>query len=380
MKMALLSGAPASGGVATGRAPDKLVSIARETTGITGELYSLDPLSDPRWAALVERNPRASVFHSTKWLRALRDVYGYEPVVMTTCPEGSRLTNGIVFCRVKSWATGKRLVSLPFSDHCEPLFERREELSSILLSMKGQIDKEKWQYVEIRPVASEPDRFAGYKRVVTHYLHSLDLCPSLEQLFRGFHKDCIQRKIRRAQKENLQYEEGRSEALLLKFYRLSVMTRRRQFLPPQPLSWFRGLIASFGDDIKIRVASKDGVPTASILTLSHKKSLVYKYGCSNVAFNNLGGTALLFWQAIQEAKSSGLEELELGRSDVSNAGLVAFKERWGATHREITYWTYPTSYTPGPKAWESKLAQHVVPRMPDWALKAAGSLLYPHIG
>jgi CelD/BcsL family acetyltransferase involved in cellulose biosynthesis len=383
MKMAnLRAGTAVGGGLATGTAPDKLVSIT-ETQGLKAAVcgpYYLDPISDPRWAAFIERHPRASVFHSKKWLKALRSVYGYEPMVVTTCPEGSRLTNGIVFCCVKSWITGKRLVSLPFSDHCEPLFDRREELSHILSRMKEQVDKGEWKYVEIRPIASEPDRVPGFKRLVSYYLHSLDLRSNLEQLFRSFHKDCIQRKIRRAQKENLQYEEGRSEALLRKFYRLSVMTRRRQFLPPQPFGWFRGLIDSFGDDIRIRVASTNGVPVASILTLKHKKSIIYKYGCSDVAFNNLGGTALLFWKTIQEAKACGLEELELGRSDMGNAGLVAFKERWGALRREITYWTYPESHAWVSNAWQSKLTHRLVPLAPDWALKAAGSLLYPHIG
>ena len=43
----------------------------------------------------------------------------------------------------------------------------------------------------------------------------------------------------------------------------------------------RNLIACLGDNVKIRVASKDGRPVASILTLRHKRTLVYKYGCSD---------------------------------------------------------------------------------------------------
>ncbi len=190
----------------------------------------------------------------------------------------------------------------------------------------------------------------------------------------------MQRKIHRAEREKLQYEEGRSEELLEKFYRLLVMTRRRQSTCCWFLAWFRGLIASFGDAMKIRVASKDGVPVASILTLSHRKSMVYKYGCSNVAYNNLGGTALLFWKTIQEAKECGFEQLELGRSDIPNAGLVAFKERWGAPRREITYWTYPENRVPELSSWQWKVAHRIIPVMPDGALEAVGRLLYKHIG
>ncbi len=66
-------------------------------------VYEINPLSDPRWDALIERHPRASVFHSTNWLRSLQRTYGYDPVAVTTCGPTAVLTNGLVFCRVKSW-------------------------------------------------------------------------------------------------------------------------------------------------------------------------------------------------------------------------------------------------------------------------------------
>jgi len=242
------------------------------------------------------------------------------------------------------------------------------------------VDKDEWKYIEIRPISCAPGSRTGFGRLVTYSFHRLDLSLSSEKLFRDFHKDCVQRKIRRAERERLQYEEGVSEDLLQKFYRLLVMTRRRQYLPPQPLAWFRGLIAEFGNNLKIRVASKNGVAVASILTLTHKKSMIYKYGCSNTAFNNLGGTALLFWKTIQEAKDRGFEDLDMGRSDVDNRGLIAFKEHWGASATAISYWTYPKRperYTTG---WKKRLAEQVVSTAPELALETIGRLLYRHIG
>ena len=53
----------------------------------------------------------------------------------------------------------------------------------------------------------------------------------------------------------------------------------------------------------IHVASKDGLPIAGILTLSFKKTLVYKYGGSDAAHHSLGGMPFLFWRAIQEAQA-----------------------------------------------------------------------------
>ena len=113
-------------------------------------IYRIDPLRDPRWAEMVEKHPRASAFHTPGWLEALRRTYGYEPVVYTTAPPRADLTDGVVFCRVSSRITGRRLVSLPFSDHCEPLTERPEDLVSLLNALESTRSDEGWRYVEVR--------------------------------------------------------------------------------------------------------------------------------------------------------------------------------------------------------------------------------------
>ena len=343
-------------------------------------VYEINPLSDGRWESFTERHPRASVFHSTSWLRALQMAYGYEPTVVTTCPPGAALENGLVFCRVQSWLTGWRFVSLPFSDHCEPLADDPSKLDSLLLHMRHYVDSRRWNYIEIRPIVHQPGSETGLRKVRTYRFHRLDLARSQQELLHSFHKDCVQRKIRRAEREHLGYEDGTSEAALKKFYGLLIMTRRRQFLPPQPLSWFRALITTFGDRLKIRVASKDTVPIASILTITHKKSIVYKYGCSDARFHKLGGMALLFWKTIEEAKNRGLEEFEMGRSDSENLGLISFKEHWGALGTPLSYWMYARRFVQTPYSWRRDAVRQVVRFAPDPVLRALGKLLYGHIG
>jgi len=343
-------------------------------------VYELDPLRDARWETLVRKHPRASVFHSVAWLQALQSAYGYEPVVVTTCPPQAPLSNGLVFCRVRSWLTGPRLVSLPFSDHCEPLVRSSDELDFLLSALRSQVEAGQWQYVEIRPTDFQPGSSTGFSRDITYRLHRLPLSGSTEELFQHFHKSCVQRKIRRAEREQLCYEEGNSDELLKKFYNLLIITRQRLFLPPQPPQWFRALVASFGKDLKIRVASKDEYPVASILTIVHKQTMVYKYGCSDARFNRLGGTALLFWKAIQEAQDNGLVEFEMGRSDQNNPGLISFKEHWGAAGAELNYWRYPSRPVKAPRPWQTNLLQQIVPLTPACVLRTMGEILYRHIG
>ena len=344
-------------------------------------VYQIDPLEDLRWAHFVLEHPSSSVFHTPAWLGALRRTYGYGPLVLTTCPPGCDLTNGLVFCRINSRLTGHRLVSLPFSDHCEPLVEGPDDLEQLLGSWEGVLEKENWKYIEIRPVSGCCEGRADFGKVKGFWLHKIDLGPSLDQLFRSFHRDCVQRKIGRAEREGLSYEAGRSELLLEQFYHLLLLTRRRQQLPPQPLKWFRNLVACLGDRIKIRVASKDGQPIASILTLHYKDVLVYKYGCCDALFNPLGGMQLLIWRTIQEAKDLGVREFDLGRSDHDNPGLVTFKDRWGSTRSELAYWRTPAPVVENLRpAWSMRLGRHVLAHVPDGLLSAAGQVLYKHVG
>ena len=109
------------------------------------------------------------------------------------------------------------------------------------------------------------------------------------------------------------------------------LTRRRHGLPPQPLAWFRNLVACLGDRVLIHMASKDGQPIASILTLSFKKTMFYKYGGSDAVHHRSGAMPFLFWRLIQDAQARGFVELDLGRSNVDQPGLIAFKEHFGAT-------------------------------------------------
>jgi hypothetical protein len=344
-------------------------------------VYEIDPVRDERWDKFLQKHTDASIFHTRGWLEALQQTYHYKPVAFTTSPAGSPLTNGFPFCQISSWLSGTRLVSLPFSDHCTPLLESADELTCILAYLREKLGAEKWSYIEIRSRDSVVTGDARFAKSKSFFFHKLDLRPSLDEIFQSFHKDCVQRKIERAAREKITYEEGRSDSLLTKFYHLLLMTRRRHGLPAQPVYWFRNILACVGDQGKIRVASKDGRPIAGILTLRHKHVLIYKYGCSDHKFSNLGGTQFLLWNAIQEAKRDQATEFDMGRSDFDNSGLVAFKDRWGATRTELAYLRYPLGHSNSiAEAAQASIGKYVWSHVPSGVLAAAGRALYRHMG
>src|SRR5439155_7707467 len=143
--------------------------------------------------------------------------YGYELYVLTSAPFDQPLENGIVVCRVSSWITGARLVSLPFSDHCEPLLHESDEAEEFIHWMQDACDLQKWRYVELRPLSASYREGDGLQPGCSYWFHELDLSDSLDQIFHRLHKSSFQRKVLRADRERLSYEVGRSEKLMNEF-------------------------------------------------------------------------------------------------------------------------------------------------------------------
>jgi CelD/BcsL family acetyltransferase involved in cellulose biosynthesis len=340
-------------------------------------LYEIDPLRDQRWLEFVEHHPGASLFHTSGWLQALQRTYGYGPVVFSDAPSSAPLRNGLLFCRVRSWITGSRLVSLPFSDHCEPLVESSDALRQMIDALRARMSGE-GRYLEIRPL-SDVAATQGLPPSAEYCIHSVDLRAELAAVFARFHRNHVQRNIRKAERANVEVEAGRSADLLHTFYALHTMTRRRQGVPVQPLSWFRNVVDSLGDRVTVQVARYQGRAVAAMVTALHRRTLVYKYGCSDVAYNRLGATPLLFWRAIEAATARGAEQLDLGRTDLDNEGLLAFKDHLGGIRRPLAY--YRCGVKGGSrrgKPWAPTVARHAYALVPKTLQVSLGRALYRH--
>ena len=359
--------------------PEKIQSASRIGC------YQVDPVQDPRWADLLARHPRTSVFHTPAWLNALQRTYGYTPVVFTTSSPTGDLKNGWVFCEINSWLTGRRLISLPFSDHCEPLCDSVEDMNCMSRFLQSALEQRKWKYLEIRPIHGNFDKKgngAGFVPAATYFLHTVDLRPALDDVFRNLDKDSVQRRIQRAQQAGLVEKSGTSDDLLREFYRLLVITRRRHQVPPPPLAWFLNLISSQGKGLEIRLAFQAETPIAAILTLRFRDIAYYKYGCSDERFNKFGAMPWLLWNAVAAAKSNGVNEFDMGRTDEDNAGLLAFKNNWAPHPMRLIYWRFPESSQSQDSVdgWKLKMAKSTFSHMPSGLLTIAGKLLYRHIG
>lgn len=337
-------------------------------------------------------HPRASVFHSPGWLEALRDTYNYDSFIFPAERSALSTAPGILLSRVRSWLTGKRLISLPFSDHCSPLVSSPAELRDLLADLKTLFSSEGWDYVEIRPMDNSFDdvlQAAGFQRCDQYLLHRLQLNATADTLFRHFHKSSVQYRIRRAERLGLVCESGRSSRLIRDFFHLMTLTRRRQFLPPQPYAWFESLVRCMGEDgIDIRVAYKDQRPVAAVLNVKAFGHVCYKYSASDLQFKSMNATCLLLWHTVQDACRDGAQVLDLGRSAVDHPGLIRFKSNWTGEPTRLTYWRLQNPSIRSDTRrfgnwlgnWKMTGSKRMVALLPQAVLNRIGSMLYKHIG
>jgi len=85
---------------------------------------------------------------------------------------------------------------------------------------------------------------------------------------------------------------------------------------------------------------------------------------------------------IRKAINAGAAYVDLGRTEPSNEGLAAFKERFGAVSNFVQYWRFGSAIRePSPfSRWFGRAGRFICARTPVVLLPRIGTFLYPHVG
>lgn len=333
--------------------------------------------TDARWLEMVARRPEANIFHHPAWLSLLHTSYGYRPFVLAAPSTGGRLGAAVPCMEVNSPLKGRRWAALPFSDHCAPLWEDEDALRRLGEEMARQVRAGRIGAIELRGYRPE----TGWQKSDEYAFHSLKLRAGAEDLLRGCHST-HRRNIRLAQQAGVRTAQGTSAEHMEQFYRLHVLTRRRQGAPVQPRRFFAQLRETLLEPGLgfILLAQHQGRCIAAAVFLHWQKTLTYKFGASDPEALSLRPNNLLFWDAIQWGHQNGFEQLDMGRSDLSNTGLRAFKSRWGAQESLLTYATFSAKpVSAGHGKWLGVL-RTIIQHSPPLVCRLTGEILYKLAG
>jgi hypothetical protein len=316
--------------------------------------------------------------HRSAWARVLHESYNHQPCYVCRFT-GDRVEGLLPIMEVSSIWSGRRGVSLPFTDFCPWLQTQscpgRELYEYALEYGHGR----GWRYLECRNTNLE---WPGARPSVVFYGHTLGLGCGPKDLFGNF-DPATRRGVRKAQAAGLQVEFAASFESMRTFYALHCRTRQRLGVPPQPMRFFEN-IAQYvlGEGLGVVGIVRLGKQAIAAAVFFHfGRQALFKFGATDYKFQSLRPNNFLMWEAIQRYAREGFASLHLGRTSLANEGLRRFKLGFGAAEETIAYFRYDLSkgaFVAGSDhsiGWQNRVFR----RLPLPLLRLAGNLLYPHL-
>jgi hypothetical protein len=338
----------------------------------------VDPLQRPEWDSLVEAHPQASIFHGQGWTRVLQQTYGHTPVYICRF-DGPKLAGLLPLMEVCSRWTGRRGVSLPFTDFCPALKANAEEAPALYETAMDLGRQRGWKYMECRSVSQG---WKGASPSLAFHGHIIDLAGGVDEVFSRL-DSAVRRGIRKAEGAGLQVDFSSSWEAVKTFYALHCRTRRRHGLPPQPFRFFENIqrhVLDAGQGFVATARLKEQ-PLAAGVFFSHGRQALYKFGASDYGFQQLRPNNLMMWAGMRECARRGALALHLGRTSLGNEGLRRFKLSLGASEETVQYCKYDfvaegfVRDLDRAEGWFNR----VFSRLPLPLLRLAGQILYPNL-
>lgn len=343
------------------------------------EIQIINPITYSGWDDLLLSTRDYSFFHSSAWAKVLQETYHYAPIYFTIIKKGN-LQVLVPVMEVNSFLTGKRGVSLPFTDYSDVIISNGTAFSGVFDHVLQYGKNHGWESFEIRGGQSVPalgPNFCFYSH------HTLDLCKGADKIFLNCRGN-TRRNIRKAIKNGLKVEVANTLDSITEFHRLNLITRKRHGIPPQPLNFFRKVyehIISRNFGIVVLASFENNIVAGAVFFHLGKKA-VFKFAASDKNFHHLRPNNLVMWEAIRWYSENGYRSLCLGRTERGNEGLRRFKAGWGAKETTEKYYKYNLNDKRFVKDSHEirKFYQDIFRNMPLPLLNKIGSLLYRHVG
>ncbi len=282
---------------------------------------------------------------------------------------------------VNSFITGKRGVSLPFTDSCEPLINSLVDFNELFEQIKGEGKKRDWQYVELRG----GDGFLGTVPAnLTYFGHALSLEKGEKEVMANF-RNSTKRNMKKSLQAGVKISIERNPEAMMAYHQLHRLTRKRHGLPPQPYKFFESVfkqVVGRSQGIVILASYEQKVIAGAVFLFMGDK-IIYKFGASDLKYQELRANNLVMGEAVRWACREGFRHFDFGRSEPKNQGLRQFKDGWGTREKEIKYYRYDLkkgAFVGPSKSAFTRMANQIFDRLPEPVLNLLGRVFYKHMG
>ncbi len=268
------------------------------------------------------------LFLSSRWINVLSDVFDLTIQAVVDRDDGGQIVGALPYCCLDD-VRGSRLSILPFSDFMVPVLGAGTSWDRLIDPILRTGRPIVFQTTAGSP-AAEDERFISDGESVRHIVALDGDIGELMARFSQHHR----RLVRKADRNGLHFRSARSTDELRAFYELHLGVRKHKYgMLAQPYRLFEALWERFiCQDLGRLILGFDGSTVVGGCLLLHAgNTLYYKYAASHPDYRSMGVSHGAVVAAMEHGLSVGLDQLDLGRSDLDQPGLLDFKRRFGAT-------------------------------------------------
>lgn len=297
----------------------------------------LNPVQYSDWNDVLLKSSDYSIFHTSNWAIVLYESYGFIPYYFVHI-DGNIFNLLLPIMEVNNYFFGRRAISLPFTDYCQPIYKDELKVNDIFIHLSNVGIGRKWKTYQLR---NKGEPFKSIPPCSSYFRHYLKLHEDEDAIFRGF-RDNYRAKIKKCLNKGVTIRISQAYDDLKIYYELHCHTRKRIGLPPQPYKFFKNIYKNIISKKLgfVALAEYNNKKIAGAVFFHFGEKAVYKYGASDKKYDHLFPNHLLFWSVIQWLCRNGYKELCFGRSELSHHGLIQFKDGWGAEKQLINYYEY----------------------------------------
>lgn len=326
----------------------------------------INPTTDPLWQMLVQQKA-STVFHSPEWLRVLQETYDFGIRAHVQVDKSGEPKAGIAFGLIEDMMD-PRIVSLPFSDFCDPLVEDREDWNCLIDGLLGNGHRINLRCLH-NQVPLGDERFALVNRAKWH---CVDLQREVDDLWQGLHGSA-RRAINKAQRNGVVVRIAQDKSELRAFFELHLRLRKYKYqLLAQPYRFFENIWDQFiakGNGALMLAIHEEQV-IGGVMFLEWQDTLYYKFNASSADYIPLRPNDLVVWEGIKYGQAKGYRYLDFGLSDWDQEGLLQYKRKFATEEKTISFLRYTPEGSPTDK---EKQIRSLLPQLTDLFVNEAVS-------
>jgi len=293
------------------------------------------------WEAFIAKHEEANFLHSWHW-GVFHERMGH-PVVRLGFYDGGRSLLGVMQAIVEPAKRGRHMV-VPAG----PIIDWGNEqlVKRWLLALKQVAKENKCLFTRVRPqLLNTPENQKLFKKLGFHNapMHvtadltsQLNLTKTDEDIKRAMRKGA-RYELNRAQKLNIKVSKSSDIRSIDEFYKLQLITARRQKFVPFSKKFLTEQFRSFAEDNKVVLYSSTykGNLLAMAFVIFYGPEAAYHYGASTELARDYPGAYAIQWEAIQEARRRGCKRYnfwgvtEHGQTKHRFYGVSVFKRGFG---------------------------------------------------